>query len=147
MEKAKLPISFWIIGVLLLLWNLIGVMMFFFQMTADPATAFAEFSEDQRQLQIDLISNYPIWAKAGFAIAVFAGLIGSILLLLKNKLARPVFILSLIGMAIQVIYTAPFIMRDLGISGPMGLIFPLMIWGIAIFAIWYSGRMAARYFN
>ncbi len=48
--------------------------------------------------------NIPAWATAGFAIAVFAGLIGSILLLMKKSVAKMLFIISLLGVIMQNIY-------------------------------------------
>jgi hypothetical protein len=40
---------------------------------------------------------FPLWADAAWAIGVFAGVIGCLLLLLEHRLAVPVLVASLIG--------------------------------------------------
>ena len=41
--------------------------------------------------------SFPLWAVAFWAIGVFGGVIGCLLLLLKNRLAFPVLLASVIG--------------------------------------------------
>lgn len=43
------------------------------------------------------VNSFPIWAAAGWGLGVWGGLAGSILLLMRNRLAVPAFGLSLLG--------------------------------------------------
>ena len=52
-----------------------------------------------------LIESRPIWATTAFAIAVFAGFIGDIMLLLKKSLAYNGFVASFLGVIITNIHT------------------------------------------
>ncbi len=49
------------------------------------------------QQQRDYFESFPLWAVAFWAIGVFGGVIGCVLLLLKKRLASPVLFASLIG--------------------------------------------------
>src|SRR2546429_619808 len=63
--------SFWIIGAVALIWNVMGVINFFGQMNAD---ALAAMPKAQRAI----IEGRPAWATGAFAIAVFGGALGSL---------------------------------------------------------------------
>jgi hypothetical protein len=67
--------SFWAIGAVALVWNLMGVMNYLAQMNADVLAAMPESHRA-------IIEGRPAWATGGFAIAVFGGALGCILLLL-----------------------------------------------------------------
>ena len=82
--------SYWLIGVVALLFNAGGTINFFAQMNAD---AVAQMPEEFRAI----IEGRPIWATGAFAIAVFGGAIGSVLLLMKKSAAYYLFIASLAG--------------------------------------------------
>jgi len=87
--------------------------------------------------QIKLITETPAWANGAFAIAVFGGVLGCILLLLRKKLAKTVFLLSLIGIVVQMYYNF-FVIDSIAIYGPGATIMPIMIILFALYLIWYS---------
>jgi len=125
--------SFWVIGAVALVWNVMGVMNYFGQMNAD---AVAAMPESHRAI----IEGRPAWATAGFAIAVFGGAIGCLLLLLRKPAAFYLFIASLLGVMVTMIHT-------LGVAGSFGpfeismmIVMPLVV---AAFLIWYS-KLAER---
>ena len=69
--------SFWAIGAVALIWNVMGVINFFMQM--NPA-ALADFSETARAL----VEDRPAWATVAFAISQFGGALGCLVLLLRK---------------------------------------------------------------
>ena len=77
--------SFWAIGAVTLIWNVMGVINFFMQMNAD---ALASFPESHRAI----IEGRPAWATGAFAIAVFGGALGCLLLLLRKSAAYLLFV-------------------------------------------------------
>lgn len=95
-DQAKLPIWFWIVGVVALLWNGIGVLAYL-QQVMMSAEEFAALPEAQQ----NLLSTQPVWVTAAFAIAVFAGLVASISWLLKKRIAVRLFLLSLLAVIVQ----------------------------------------------
>lgn len=125
--QVRVHWSFWLISALALIWNLLGVMNFFRQM---DAAAVADLPEWMR----DIIENRPIWATASFAIAVFSGALGCVLLLLRRSTALYVFILSLVTVFVQMI---PFL-GSLGQFDGAAIVMMLMPVIVGAFLIWYA---------
>lgn len=128
---------FWIIGVLALLWNIMGVAAYLGQayMTDEVLTSLS----DAEQVYYN---NLPAWVTGAFAIAVFGGALGSIGLLLKKKWATPLFIISLIGVLGQLIYNF-FIQKYVELSGTK-MLMPIIVLIIAVFLVWYSKQSKAK---
>ena len=99
MTTTKPPVWFWIISVLALIWNGMGVKQYLQQ--AYNTEAFKSMVSTE---ELEMISQLPTWYTAVFAIAVFAGALGCILLLLRKKLAYFVLLLSLISVLFQMGY-------------------------------------------
>ncbi len=95
----KPPIWFWIVSVLALIWNLMGVNAYI-QQAYDTESHRAMYTPEQ----LDQIAQQPSWYAAAFAIAVFCGALGCVFLLLKKKWAKIMFILSLLGIIGQIIH-------------------------------------------
>ena len=86
------PWHLWLIGIVGGLWSSMGVISFMLtQMNVEAV--MSRFPPQQREY----FESFPLWAVAFWAIDVFAGLIGCLLLLLKNRLAFHVLLGSLIG--------------------------------------------------
>ncbi len=92
--------TFWVIGVIALLWNAMGVDAYI-QQAYNTERHQAMYSDPK---QLEIVNNLPSWLTAVFAIAVFAGLLGCILMLFKKKMANLFFKLSLFAVIIQTIY-------------------------------------------
>ncbi len=129
---------FWLISSLALIWNLIGVFNYLTQafMTDE---ILASLPQDQQLMYQEV----PAWVTAAFALAVFSGTLGALLMLLKKKIATSFFILSFIGIISQMSYGL-LINENTDSYGPMGLLMPFMIISIGGYLIWYS-KKAAEY--
>jgi hypothetical protein len=135
---ARPPRGFWIIGLVALAWNLIGVMSYLMNVTAGPA-ALAALPEAERSLYTDI----PAWATAAFAIAVFGGVLGSIALLARKAWAVPVFLVSLVAIVVQMAH-ALFMSALLEVRGASAAVLPLLILAIAACLVWYSRSAKER---
>ena len=120
--------SFWLIGVVALVWNVGGVINYFVQMNPEMLDAY-------RESERAIIEGRPAWATGAFAIAVFGGALGCLLLLFKKSVATYVFIASLLGVIVTMIHTLGAGI-DFGLSEILGII--LMPLVLAVFLIWYS---------
>ncbi|HEX9851702.1 MAG TPA: hypothetical protein VGA68_01760 [Woeseiaceae bacterium] len=139
-EKVQnaVPRSFWVISGIALVWNLLGVLAFVTHMTMTE-DALAELPEAQRMFY----ESIPAWADGAFAVAVFGGALGSLLLLLRKSLAVPVFIASLAGLLVQMYHS--FIMAGgIDIFGPGALMLPGLTLVIAVFLVWYSRSASSK---
>lgn len=126
--------SFWIISVLALIWNIMGVIAYLGQ---------AFMTEDIKKLipadQLKLIENTPSWVTAAFAIAVWFGLLGCILLLARKKIAHKVFIISLLGVLVQTAYSF-FMTNALEVYGNTGLIQPIITILISFYLVLFAKK-------
>lgn len=132
-EKKKVSKWFWIIVIIMLIWNLIGVVSFFGHVFISDETL-----SNLPQNEKDLYSEYPIWTTLLFAIAVFGGLLGSISLILRSKWARPYFIISFMAIVPQMIHNV-FFTHSINVYGFIQAItMPVLVVVIGGFLIWYS---------
>lgn len=135
---TKPSTSFWVISVIGLIWNLMGANQYVQQ--AYKTEAFQSMYTPE---QLETISNMPVWATAAFAIAVFAGVLGCILLLLRKKQAKLLFQISLLGIIVQMIYNFA-IAKITEVYGPGAVIMPIMILVIGFFLLSYSKQADKR---
>lgn len=124
--------AFWIISVLALIWNLMGVMAYITTVTMTPE-ALQALPAEQQQLYTDV----PKWATAAFAIAVWGSTLGAILLLLRKKFAKPVFAVALAGILVQMTHSL-VISKSYEATGPGGVAMSVMIIVVGGFLVWYS---------
>ena len=137
---TKATTAFWVIAGAMLVWNLIGLMFYYQQSTLTPELMVELGMTPQ---QIDHITSTPAWAHSGYAIAVNAGVLGAIFLLLRKVWAIPLFVLSLVGALVQDLDA--FLLRDaIGAWGSSGLILPLIVVVICVVEIWYSRAAKAK---
>jgi len=126
-STTKLPVWFWVIAVVGLLWNLMGVSAYI----AD-AYQLIELSPEQEAFN----TNKPVWYTAAYAFGVFAGALGCVALLLRKKWAVQLFLISLIGVLITHTYSF-FFQDDIVITGGL-MIVPIIVVIIAGLLYWYS---------
>jgi len=129
--------SFWAIGAVALIWNVMGVMNYVWQMTADTLVAY---SEAERAI----IEGRPAWATGAFAVAVFGGALGGLLLLLRKAAAFYAFIASLLGVAATHIHTLGVAAGSTVDFGPAEILAILMSLVVAAFLIWYAKRAESK---
>ncbi len=129
---------FWIIAVIALIWNGMGAMAYVGQQMMTPE-ALDLLPEAERALYNDI----PVWATSAFAIAVWGGLLGALLMLFRKKWAKTLFLISLLGIIVQMIYNF-FISGAMDVYGPGGMIMPIMVIVIGIFLVWYCNKAIAK---
>ncbi len=127
-KNRRIHWSFWAIAIITLVWNILGSVNFLVQMNPEMYTAY----RDNERL---IIEGRPIWATAGFAVAVFGGTLAGLLLLLKKPAAYFVFVASLMGVLVTTVYTLGLDI-NFGAGEILGII--VMPVAMAIFLVWYS---------
>ncbi|HSG59338.1 MAG TPA: hypothetical protein VLA06_07395 [Woeseiaceae bacterium] len=125
--------SFWVFSGAALVWNLIGLVFYYGQVTMAPETAATLTAAQQ-----EFFATTPTWATAAHAIGVTAGVLGSLLLLFRKALATPVFALSLLGVLAQDLHA--FVLSDAleVFGGANALILPAVVLVVAVALVWYS---------
>lgn len=136
MANGSVHWTFWIIGTVALIWNLMGCMNFIMQMNAD---ALAGYSEAARTL----VEGRPAWATVGFAVAVFGGAAGCLLLLLRKYASYYAFVASLLGVMVTLGHTIG--MADSTFEVPVEIwVGTLMSLVVAALLVWYSKRAQSK---
>ena len=77
-----------------LVWNLFGALQFVRSVTADEVGLVASGMTSE---QAAVMTGYPGWMTFAFALGVFGGLVGSVLLLLRLRFAQPILAVSLMA--------------------------------------------------
>ena len=89
-------IVFWLVAMLALAWNAMGCLNFFWQVTE---SGLENLPPEYREFA----AARPIWSTAGFGLSVISGLAGALLMLIKNRTAGMMFVLSAIGAVVAAI--------------------------------------------
>jgi len=89
----KTPWHIWVVGALSLLWNAGGALDFTMS-NLRVDSYMANFSE----VQLSFFNSFPVWAILSWGIAVWGAALGSLFILLRNKLAEPVFLVALLAL-------------------------------------------------
>jgi len=134
-STTKPPIWFLIVSVIALLWNAAGAYMYL-QQAYNTESFQAMYTPEQ----LEMVNNAPAWATAAFALAVFGGVLGCIGLLLRKKWAKPIFLLSLLGiLAHQIVYNS-FMSGAIEEYGATAVIMPIITLIIGIYLFWLSKK-------
>ena len=130
MNATKIPTWFKVVSILAIIWNALGA----FSYIGQAFTTEAMLQTTYNEAQIAAFLSKPAWATAGFAIAVWLGVAGSIALLMRKNIARILLILSFIGVIIHTYYM--FIHIDaIELFGPSVIYMPIFVFAISIYLI------------
>lgn len=138
-QTIRTPWHLWVVGVLALLWNSFGCFDYFMTQTRQDEW-FAQMG--MTAAQVGYFNAMPPWTHAAWAVGVWGGALGAVLLLLRRKWAMPVFVASFLGWLAGAVYA--FALSD-GMEA-MGSMWPMqiVIGGACLFFIWYAWMMSSK---
>ena len=132
-SKPAVPVVFWVVSIVSLLWNCFGGYLYTKANLGDAA-----LMATVPQAMQDYMAHMPIWAHSGWALGIGGSVAGSILLLLRSRHAVTAFAVSLLGAVVS--YAAQ------AIAGVLTLVEPLAILAVILLQWWYSRRAVAAGF-
>jgi hypothetical protein len=136
--QERPPRHLWVVGVVGLLWNLVGAYDYLMTETQN-ASYMSKFTPEQ----LEYFYGFPTWAVATWAIAVWGGVLGTLLLLLRKRLAVPVLLVSFLSMVVTSVYN--FLLSDgVAVMGAGAVAFSGLIFAIALGLWLYARAMAKR---
>ncbi len=138
MTTSNRPKWYMLAAILAFVWNIMGVMAYLAQAFM-PAEALAAMTEAQRTLY----ESTPAWVTAAFAIAVWGGALGSLLLILKKSISHLVLLISLIGIVVQQTWIF-FISNSFEVYGTGQSVMPIMVLIIGVWLVWFSRKAKAE---
>ena len=130
-----ITMTFWIVGVLALAWNILGFSIYFSSVSATEEQLAAQLSPEQ----LELLISQPIWVTSAHALAVTAGIVGCTLLLLRSGWCLPVFSLSLAAIVVQDLYIFGFT-DSVEVFGGQTIIIQSLVLIIAVFLVFYARK-------
>ncbi|TPE58650.1 hypothetical protein FJQ54_16495 [Sandaracinobacter neustonicus] len=136
---GRAPMHLWIVGGLGLLWNGFGAFDYVMSKLRG-ADYFREMG--MTEAQIAYAQSYPMWMNIVWAVGVWGGLLGTVLLLLRRRAAAPVFALSLAAFLLSLVYTY-LLSNGRGVMGE-GAYMQLVVLAGCLFFVWYSRAMARK---
>jgi len=131
--KGRAPAHLWIVGVLALLWN--GYACFEYLMIE---TANQGYMSKIPADQLAFMDSLPSWLTAFWALGVWGGLLGAILLLMRNRYAVFAFAASLVGAVVGLGYQMFMTQMPASMTAGMMAYMPWVIIIVAAFLLWYG---------
>jgi hypothetical protein len=132
--RAGTPWHLWLVGILTLLFNAMGVMSY--TMTKLGKLADLGMTPDQ----IAFMDSYPAWVSALWALGVWGAFAGSVLVLLRSKLAVAAMLAALVGLIGTTVYNYGMTEVPASMQAPA---LDVAIWAVTLFLLLYARRMAA----
>ena len=136
--NSAVPIWYWVIAAVALLWNVLGCVSFGTHIFAQEAT-MESMTEDQKQWA----RSTPSWIYFVFGPAVSTGVAGSIGLFLRKGWTIAMFAISLLAVVVQMVYTM-IVAGGIQVMGPSGAVMPSLIVVFAAALLWFSWFARSR---
>lgn len=134
----KTPWHLWAIGVASLVWNAGGVYDYLMMQMNVESYRAAMTPE-----QIGWFDALPVWLTVFWALGVWGAILGSILLLMRSRLAALSFSISLIGIIVNISYTVAGGSAVVEMMGTGAMAFSAAIIVVAL-ALWLYARAMLR---
>lgn len=132
------PKHLWAVGILGLLWDSVGAFDYLMAQTRNESYMSRYTPE-----QLDFFYGFPTWLVAFWALAVWGGVLGTVLLLMRKRLAVTVLLASFLCMVVTAIHNFGF-SNGLEILGGAGAAFSVLIFVFALGLWLYARAMAQR---
>ena len=142
--QVRTPFHLWIVGALALVWNGFGAYDYLMTRLRNTDYLAEMMPTVDPNAALAWVDGFPIYAQIGWALGVWGGLLGAILLLARSRWAVPVFAASLVGAVLglgyQIIAAPPLA----GMEGAMNDIMPFVIILVALGLFLYARAMKAK---
>lgn len=132
------PWHLWLVGVLGVLWNSVGALDYFMTQTRNESY-MGSFAPEQ----LESLYGLPAWLVGLWALAVWGGVLGALLVLLRKSLAVPVLLVSLLAMTATAIHNT-LSTDGLYATGGTAPGFVLLIFFVALGLWLYARAMGER---
>lgn len=136
--QVRTPIHLWVVGILSLLWNAGGGYDYY--MTRTENAAYLKSAGGDPAALLAYMAAMPLYAQVGWAVGVWASLLGSVLLLMRSRYAVHAFGISLLGALVS------FASQIMGPAQPAQMTagvmkyIPFLIIALIAVQLWYASR-------
>lgn len=144
LARTATPLHLWIVGGLATLWNAFGAYDYTMTRTQGAEYIEAMMHTADGEAIMAYIESFPVWASAAWALGVWGGLAGTILLLMRHRLAVHAFAISLVGAVIGIGYQLANPSNIPEMSESINAVMPYVIIAIALALFLYARAMRAK---
>ena len=142
--SARTPAHLWIVGALSLLWSCFGAYDYTMSNMRNEDYIKSAMPGTDPAVALAWMDAFPIYAKIGWALGVWGGLLGAILLLMRSRYSVWAFAVSMLGIVLSIgwqLVAAPALP---GADSGMAKIIPFIVIVIGLFLLWYSWSMEKK---
>jgi hypothetical protein len=133
-SAVRAPAWFSIAALGAMLWEILGCGLFVMQLVTDAATL-------PRDQQAILVAT-PEWMNIAWGFAVVSGLAGAALMLMRNRRAEPLLLLSFLAVLLQ--FSGLLIVPKLrNLTNSNDLLMPFVV-AVVCYGIWHLARLARK---
>ena len=137
-ERGATPVHLWIVGILSLLWNCLGCFDYLMTRMRNTDYLASAMPGVDPNAMLAWVDSFPLYAQIGWGLGVWMGLLGSVLLLLRNRWAVWSYGLSLLGAVLglgyQIALAPPLAGADRAIDKAMPFVIILVAVGLFLYA-------------
>jgi len=137
-QVQRAPWHLWVVGIIALLWNAMGAFDYVMTETRNE-WYMSQFTPEQ----LEYYSSFPAWVVALWAIAVWGGLLASLLLLFRKRSAATLYLVSFFAMVVTTVYNFVLSSTDIA-SDTASLVFSAVIFVMALLLLLYARAMRRR---
>jgi len=142
--QARTPIHLWIVGVLSLLWNSFGCFDYLMTRMRNTEYLASAMPSVDPNAMLAWIDGFPLYAQIGWGLGVWMGLLGSVLLLIRNRWAVWSYGLSLLGAVMGLGYQIALAPPLAGADRTIDKLMPVVIILVALGQFLYARAMEKK---
>jgi hypothetical protein len=142
--ETRAPAHLWIVAILATIWNGFGAYDYLMTRMRDTDYLASMMPGVDPNAILSWVDGFPIWAQFGWGLGVWAGLLGSLLLLVRSRWAVWAFALSAIGAVLGLGYQIAAAPPLPGAEGAMFEIMPYVIIAVAVALFLYARAQEKR---
>lgn len=141
---ARTPVHLWIVGILATLWNAFGCYDYMMTRMSNTDYLASAMPGVDPNAMLAWVDAFPFYAQSGWALGVWGGLVGGILLLMRSRWAMWALGVSLLGAVVGLGYQVLLAPPLPGAEGFMMTGMPYVIIAVAAAFFVYARAMVAK---
>ena len=142
--RTRTPAHLWIVGAIALLYSCFGAYDYVMSHMRDLHYLASSMPGVDPNTALAWMDEFPAYAKIGWALGVWGGVLGSFLLLMRSRFAVWAFAISMIGIVLSIGYQLVLAQPLEGAQGTAYRLMPWIIIGVGLALLSYSQAMAKR---
>ena len=138
--SRKVPWHLWAVGLISLLWNMIGAYDYF-----QTRSGNLEYLQAAGMGEVELawLDSFPVWANGAWALGVWGAVAGSVLLLMRSRFAVHAYVVAIFGIAVTTVFQYGF-PHPASVDGALTVVFSAVLWLATLGQLYYARRQSAN---